>query len=86
MTIMFELFQICQKNIPVGIQFLFFIVVLLCAVTNQSVLLTKLYIKKKQQKNKISLWHYIYTIIYTVINLLYILFCIYVIFIIFLFF
>lgn len=74
--------QISKKNIPVEIQFFFFLVIVFCSVSNQAVLLTKMYIEKKQLKNKINLKYYIYTLI----NILYILFCIYVIFMIFLFF
>lgn len=81
-TVMAVILQISKKNIPVEIQFFFFLVIVLCSVSNQAVLLTKMYIEKKQLKNKISLKYYIYTLI----NILYILFCIYVIFMIFLFF
>lgn len=83
MIALFELiFQIILKNIPVELQFCFFILILLLGTNNQTALLITLYIEKKYQKRKINLKYYVYT----AVNLLFFLYCLYTIFVIFLFF
>lgn len=83
MIALFELIlQIILKNIPVELQFYFFILILLLGTNNQTALLITLYIEKKYQKRKINLKYYVYT----AVNLLFFLYCLYTIFVIFLFF
>lgn len=74
--------QISLKNISIEFQFFFFLVTVLLSTINQSVLSTKLYMEKRQLKNKVSFIYYFYSIV----NLLFIVFCLSVISIIFLFF